>query len=128
MSRFGIFWLAYFALLVLAAGHAFGHATHHPQFGNFTQEEIDWMKRQKAVDNTWCCGDENITLIEDPHFRVRRGHWEVHLIGQWVQVPQGRMFRHRADDPPPFAETFVFFSTNAAGEVTIYCFRTPTGG
>lgn len=127
MERKLVFWFSIITFLLCGA-YAWGHATHHPQHGDYTQEEVAWMKRQKAVDGTWCCGPENVTLIEDPHYRVRQGRWEVHLVGQWVPVPPGRMYQHRADDPSPFAETFVFFSTNAYGHVTIWCFRTPTGG
>jgi hypothetical protein len=108
------------------------HSTHHPQHGLYTTAEVAWMKRQKAVDNTWCCGPENVTMVEDPQIRVvadnGRSHYEVHLLEQWVRVPPGRMFQENPNDPSPFEKALVFFSSERDGRMIIWCFRTVTRG
>jgi hypothetical protein len=120
-------------LLALSGGYAFGHTTQHPQRGDYTTAEIEWMKKQRAVDGTFCCGPENILMVEDPLYRVRgqgdERRYEVYLLGRWLPVPPGRMFRHNPDDPPPFDGVFVFFATSAnSNVVTIFCFRIPPRG
>lgn len=127
MERKLVFWFSIITFLLCGA-YAWGHSTDHPQHGNYTQEQVNWMKRQRNVQGQWCCGDINVTMLEDPHIRVRQGHYEVHVIGQWVRVPPGAMHRYRADDPNPFpGEVLLFFSTEGQN-VTIWCLTAQTGG
>lgn len=114
--------------LLLVIKTALGHATHHPQANDMTQEQFNWVKRQKAVDGRWCCGPENIFFVEDPHLRVRQGRYEVHLLGRWVPVPPGSMHRYDPSDPSPFpGEVMLFFSTEG-DNITVWCLTSPTGG
>jgi hypothetical protein len=125
-NLFAALWVA---ILLLCAGYAWGHATNHPQHHLYTEEEYVWIKRQRSVDGRWCCGPENIFIVEDPHLRVRGGRYEVHLLNQWVPVPANSMHRYNADDPSPFpGEVLLFFSTDGQGSVTVWCLTSPTGG
>lgn len=127
MERRIVFWFVIITFLV-CGGYAFGHSTDHPQSHTITEAEHRWMKRQQSVSGRWCCGPENVTLVEDPHLRVRNGNYEVHLLGRWVVVPPGAMHRYRAEDPSPFpGEVLLFFSTRG-DEITIWCLTAQTGG
>lgn len=127
MERRIVFWFVIITFLV-CGGYAFGHSTDHPQSHTLTEAEHTWMKRQRNVQGQWCCGPENVTLVEDPHLRVRNGNYEVHLLGRWVVVPPGAMHRYRAEDPSPFpGEVLLFFSTRG-DEITIWCLTAQTGG
>jgi hypothetical protein len=126
MERRIIFWFVILTFL-LAGGVAFGHSTDHPQHENYTAAEHDWMKRQRNVAGQWCCGPENVTMLEDPHLRVRQGRYEVHVLGRWVQVPPSAMHRIVPEDPNPFpGEILLFFSTRG-DTITIWCLTAPFG-
>lgn len=122
-----VFWFSIITFL-LCGSVAFGHPTDHPQHGNYTQEEINWMKRQRNVQGQWCCGDINFTVLEDPRVRVRGAQYEVNILNRWIPVPPGSLHRFRADDPSPFpGEILLFFSTHGE-HVTIWCLTGQTGG
>ena len=127
MSRFVVL-AASIVPLLLSAVYAYGHSTDHPQHGSYSQSEMSWMKRQRNVAGQWCCGPENITLLEDPHIRVRRGQYEVHILNQWVPVPPSAMHRYDPSDPSPFeGQVLLFFSTQGTA-ITIWCLTSQAGG
>jgi hypothetical protein len=115
-------------LALVGIHYAAAHSTDHPQHENYTTEEVDWMKRQKSRDGRWCCGPENVTMLESPHLRVRNSMYEVHLLGQWRAIPAASMHNYNPADPSPFGgEVLLFFSTRG-DQVTIWCLSNPTGG
>jgi len=126
MYRNLVFWFSLVAF-ALCGGYAWSHATDHPQFHNFTHEEYVWIKRQRSVDGRWCCGPENVYIVEDPHLRVRGGRYEVHLLSQWVPVPPGSMHRYNPDDPTPFPGQVMLFYSTQGENITVWCLTSPTG-
>lgn len=126
MSRHAvkIFWLAYFAVLVLAAGHAFGHGEH------FTHDEIEWMERQYARDGEKCCNERDVFVGQNVTWRINaaRTHYEVLIQDTWQQVPTGRIRNVNPDDPSPFGhEALLFYSIYPSG-LRIWCFSPDVGG
>ena len=123
MNRYGIFWLAYFIVLLLAAGHAFGHQAQHG--GPFTNDEIEWMERQHARDGIKCCNERDVYVGQVVEWRMSRGHYEVKISGNWQQVPAGRIMQHIDGDPSPFpGEALLFYSIYPSG-LNIWCFSPP---
>jgi len=122
-----VFWFSIVAFLLCGA-YAWGHATDHPQAHTMTQEEYLWVKRQRSVDGRWCCGPENVYIVEDPHLRVRNGNYEVHLLGRWVVVPSNSMHQYNPADPSPFPGEILLFYSTSGDTVTTWCLTSPTGG
>jgi hypothetical protein len=108
------------AAAVAASGAARGHGT------GYTAEENDWFNRQRAVDGTKCCDENDAHVGENVEWRVRGGRYEVFVMGGWHPVPPGRIMRSIADDPSPFGSAaLLFYSThpNWPNGFMLWCFR-----
>jgi hypothetical protein len=126
MSKGGLFWLAYIALIVGAMLFAHRVAAH----GNYTHEEIEWMERQNARDGEKCCNEHDVHIGQDVTWRINaaRTHYEVQISGQWHQVPTGRIRAIDREDPSPFgSEAILFYSVYPSG-LRIWCFNPDVGG
>lgn len=122
-ERVNLLVVALLALVSMGfAWSAFGHGEL------YTADEIAWMERQRAVDGTKCCNEHDVHLGINVTWRMRGGNYEVYIKGMdtWMEVPQNRLYQHKAHDPSPFpGETLLFFSTYGTS-VHIWCFS-PSG-
>jgi hypothetical protein len=123
MSFAAKFWLTWLLILVLGITYAFSHQAQHG--GPFTPEEIEWMERQYAHDGTKCCNERDVYVGEVVEWRMRHGHYQVRISGQWENVPPGRLMQHVANDPTPFpGQALLFYSIYPHGH-HIWCFFPP---
>lgn len=113
-----------FVLLGLIFGLSM-YARAHNQ--HFTDEENEWLNRQRAEDGTKCC-DRHDTHVGVDHvtWRHRNGHYEVRIKGNWHQVPPGRLYRHKADDPSPWPGEALLFYSDYGTTIHLWCFSPPS--
>lgn len=102
-------------LLAVAAGHG----------QRFSEAEIAWMERQRAVDGTKCCNEHDVRLGEGVRWRPSRDGFEVWIEGAWRRVPAGRRMAELPGDLSPFGgQALLFYSPSiVGGPPSIWCFR-----
>jgi hypothetical protein len=125
MYRGIVFWFVVITFLITGT-YAFGHATHHPQFHELTDEEVRWIRVQRNRVGQWCCAPHNIQLVRGAEVRTQGSETQVFIrdVNQWVPVPPEKRMVWTPGNPFGM-EALVFFSTQRRDDgtisITIYC-------
>lgn len=96
--------------LMLLAGPAMAHG--------FTAEENAWLNRQRAVDGTKCCDENDAHVSPNVEWRIGPAGYQVLIGGVWRDVPPGRLLRINPADPSPWGAAALLFHSNGA----LWCF------
>lgn len=103
--------------LALLAAPALAHGPH------YTQDEIAWMNRQRALDGTKCCDERDVHIGTDVEWRTTATGFQVRIEGVWRDVPPGRLLNRNPEDPSPFGpDPLLFYTPNRGGGApSIWC-------
>jgi hypothetical protein len=98
-----------FALAMLWAVVAFAHDTSRP--------ELNTWFNHLASGKGLCCSLTDGVTVQDPDWRAKDGHYQVHLYGAWRDVPDDAVIT----EPNLFGPTMVWPLRGIDG-LTIRCF------
>ncbi|MBR0675436.1 hypothetical protein GXW77_04530 [Roseomonas alkaliterrae] len=96
---------------------------HTPEL---SEAENAWLDRQYSRDRTKCCDYRDVHIGRAVEWRIVGGRYQVRIMGEWRDVPPGRILMPRADDPSPWpGEALLFWqpAPHVPGGYWLWCFQ-----
>lgn len=87
---------------------------HGKEFPNASETEKKFFNELTAPNGATCCSISDCGYIENDEFRIKDGHFDVWIEGQWITVPKDKVLdRNKSPQGKPVL---------CRRGTTIYCF------
>lgn len=103
--------------LCIAALLALPIVSHARDNGQYANSKLkSWFDKLQSKNGP-CCSDADGSVVQDPDWDSKDGHYRVRIDGDWIDVPDEAVIT----EPNLFGQTMVW-PTRYLGRINIRCF------